>query len=193
MPRAVSLGALKPTLSGFFVCKELVSKVDTRGMHIQQEPQYLKPTRQWCLVLICSLAMSAAGMAQAHEASDDCWVADFREMSLTTHDVQVRERKALEWLRQRAGQCNEEQLLMISSNRPSWLGNADTARVAAQIDRVLEKRYLMNQRNVSDLFDSETNREQTTEAITSPAAPTTVVPPTQSTESPAAVIVQPTP
>lgn len=138
------------------------------------------------------MAMSAAGMVQANEASDDCWVADFREMALTTHDVQVRERKALEWLKQRANRCNEEQLLMISSNRPSWLGNADTARVAAQIDRVLEQRFLMNQRNVSELFDSGLPREESTQINTTPAAPPGVVADTQNTNVPAAVVVQPT-
>jgi len=177
-------------MSGFFcVCKEMSPKTDTQHMQIQlTTPYFLRPC-QWGAMAICVLAMTA-GMAKANAPKDSCWVADFREMALTTHNVQERERKAVEWLRQRAGQCNEEQLLMISSNRPSWMGNADSARVAAQIDRELEKRYLMNQRDLSELFDSEYRREETTQIHTTPAAPQGVVPNTQNTNFPAAVVVQ---
>jgi hypothetical protein len=63
--------------------------------------------------------------------------------------------------------------------------------VAALIDKELEKRYVMSQRDVSALFDSDDVREETTQVITTPAAPPAVVPATQGGDVPAAVIVQP--
>ena len=131
------------------------------------------------------------GLASANEDNHNCWVADFREMALTTHNVQQRENNAMAWLRANAEQCTEDQLLMISSNRPSWMGNADTARVAALIDKELEKRYVRSQRDVGALFDSEETREETTQVITTPAAPPPVVPGAQGADVPAAVIVRP--
>jgi hypothetical protein len=165
-------------------------KADTVGMPIQTAQRPFLKIRLFVVLAVCGCGL-VAGMASANEDTHSCWVADFREMALTTHNVQQRENKAITWLRANAGQCTEEQLLMISSNRPSWMGNADTARVAALIDKELEKRYVMSQRDVSALFDSDDVREETTQVITTPAAPPAVVPATQGGDVPAAVIVQP--
>lgn len=154
-----------------------------------------------CVRTILAAAMwGFGGWAQAanhdsqagHVAERACWVADFREMALTTHAVQQREALAVQWLKDHAASCTEEQLLMISRNRPAWMGNADTARVAAQIDREFEKRYVMSQRNMGDLFDSEPPRESTTEVIGTPAAPAPVVSDAPAGTVPAAVVIQPT-
>jgi hypothetical protein len=165
-------------------------KADTVGMPIQPSHDSFLRTRHLMVLAVCWSGLFAS-IASANENTHTCWVADFREMALTTHNVQQRENKAMTWLRTNAGHCTEEQLLMISSNRPSWMGNADTARVAALIDKELEKRYVRSQRDVRALFDSEETRAETTQVITTPAAPPAVVPGVQGTEVPAAVIVQP--
>ena len=123
-------------------------------------------------------------------ADAECWVADFREMALTTHQVQARESQALAWLKARAPNCSEEQLFMIATNRPSWLGHADTARVAAKIDRELERRYVLSRRDLSGLFDSEPTREDSVDIISTPEAPDPVVPAPEANGVPAAVVVQ---
>jgi len=168
----------------------MAMKVDTVGMQIQPFLLYFLRARLLG-VLALGLGAMAGGMASANESTHSCWVADFREMALTTHNVQQRERKAMEWLQSNTGRCTEEQLLMISSNRPSWMGNADTARVAALIDKELEKRYVMSQRDVRTLFDSQSEREETTQVNSTPAAPPAVVPGAQGADIPAAVIVRP--
>ena len=132
---------------------------------------------------------SSGGTSPA--ANAECWVADFREMALTTHKVQDRERLALAWLEARAANCSEEQLLMIATNRPSWLGHADTAHVAAKIDRELERRYVLSRRDMSGLFDSDISREEGVDIISTPAAPAPVVPAQETNGMPAAVVVQP--
>ena len=146
-----------------------------------------------CLVMSPSWADTTVntGSRASNPAADAaCWVADFREMALTTHNVQARESQALAWLKARAPNCSEEQLLMIATNRPSWLGHADTARVAAHIDRELEKRYVLSRRNMSGLFDSEPTRENAVDVISTPTAPTPVVPAQGANGVPAAVVVQ---
>ena len=120
----------------------------------------------------------------------ECWVAEFREMALTTHIVGERERKALEWLGRYAMQCSDEQLLMLASNRPSWLGHADTAKVAGAIDRELERRYVAGRGSVDKLFDSPQGRPNGAQTTTTPQAPAPVVPPTQPAPTPAAVVIQ---
>jgi hypothetical protein len=165
-------------------------KADTVCMPIQSSHHSFLRTRLFVLLAVCWSGL-VSGPASANEDTHNCWVADFREMALTTHNVQQREHKAVAWLRTNAGQCTEEQLLMISSNRPSWMGNADTARVAALIDKELEKRYVRSQRDVRALFDSEEAGEEATQVITTPAAPPAVVPGAQGADVPAAVIVRP--
>jgi len=168
----------------------MAMKVDTVGMQIQPFLLYFLRARLFGLLAL-GLGAMAAGMASANESTHSCWVADFREMALTTHNVQQRERKAITWLRLNASRCTEDQLLMLSSNRPSWMGNADTARVAAFIDKELEKRYVTSRRDVRGLFESENERVETTQVTSTPAAPSAVVPSAQGADTPAAVIVRP--
>jgi hypothetical protein len=144
----------------------MAMKVDTVGMQIQ--PFLLYFLRAHLLgVLALGLGAMAGGMASANESTHSCWVADFREMALTTHNVQQRERKAMEWLQ------------------------SNTGRFAALIDKELEKRYVMSQRDVRTLFDSQSEREETTQVNSTPAAPPAVVPGAQGADIPAAVIVRP--
>jgi hypothetical protein len=128
--------------------------------------------------------------AQPKSKAPECWVSEFREMALTTHVVGERERKALAWISQYGQQCSDEQLLMLVTNRPSWLGNADTARVAGAIDRELERRYVAGRGKVESLFDSPATKPGETQTITTPEAPAPVVPGTQATTAPDAVVVQ---
>lgn len=128
--------------------------------------------------------------AQPNSKATECWVSEFREMALTTHVVGERERKALAWLKRYGQHCSDEQLLMLASNRPSWLGHADTARVAGAIDRELERRYVAGRGKVESLFDSPAAKPAETQTTTTPAPPAPVVPGTQATTAPAAVVVQ---
>jgi hypothetical protein len=149
-----------------------------------------------CLLVGSLLSVAAGAWAQnqtrprAAAAQPACWVADFREMALTTHGVDERERKALDWLKRHVQQCSDEQMLMLASNRPAWLGHADTARVAGAIDREFERRYVASQGDVTRLFDSPPAAASTTETTTTPAAPAPVVPAAQNTVPPAAVVIQ---
>lgn len=126
----------------------------------------------------------------ARSSTPQCWVAEFRALALTTHQVAERERKALDWLQRYARTCSDEQLLMVASNRPVWLGHADTAKVAGVIDKELESRYMASRGNVGRLFDSP-QPEAVRNAITSTLeAPNLVVPATTADGVSAAVVVQ---
>ena len=156
----------------------------------------------WCAsmlkLMVLGVAVTGVSFAWAQERTraqpsskaPECWVSEFREMALTTHVVAERERKALAWLNRYGRQCSDEQLLMLASNRPSWLGHADTARVAGAIDRELERRYVAGRGKVESLFDSPAAKPAETQTATTPEAPAPVVPGTQATTAPAAVVVQ---
>lgn len=149
------------------------------------------------LMLACMLWMTPQAHAQERKAtparagSPQCWVADFREMALTTHAVGERERKALDWLKRHAAACTDAQLLAVASNRPAWLGHADTVRVASAMDRELERRYVTASASVGGLFDSPAPKPASTEAVSTPPAPAAVVPAAPpASATPAAVVVQ---
>ena len=42
------------------------------------------------------------------------------------------------WLKKRAKNCSVDQLLMIRNNRSQWMGTADSAAMAAEVDSLLE-------------------------------------------------------
>jgi hypothetical protein len=147
------------------------------------------------LGLMCMTATPSWGQARNAEPArssnaPQCWVADFRALALTTHQVADRERKALDWLQRYARACTDEQLLMLASNRPAWLGHADTAKIAGAIDKELERRYVAGRGSVGSLFDSPEAKSASTEITTTPAAPSPVVPAAAADGVPAAVVVQ---
>lgn len=174
-------------------------KILPTGAGTLVEPGWVVMQRSLLMGLIVCGTFSGLTSASAQERSRSqtasrataCWVAEFREMALTTHIVAERERKVLEWLSQYARQCSDEQLLILATNRPAWLGHADTARVAGAIDRELERRYVAGRASVERLFDSPAPRLGETQTTTTPEAPVPVVPTSQSSANvPTAVVVQ---
>lgn len=67
-----------------------------------------------------------------------CVVAEFRALGIEVHDPAKRRTQAMSWLKKRAKQCSVDQLLMIRNNRSQWMGSADSAAMAAEVDALLE-------------------------------------------------------
>lgn len=67
----------------------------------------------------------------------ECVVADFRAVSLSTHDPKARAVAAQEWLQARARICSAEQFEEIRANRSQWLGAADTPFLAGLLESLI--------------------------------------------------------
>ena len=67
-----------------------------------------------------------------------CVVAEFRALGIDVHDPAKRRTQAMAWLKKRAKNCSVDQLLMIRNNRSQWMGTADSATMAAEVDALLE-------------------------------------------------------
>jgi hypothetical protein len=67
-----------------------------------------------------------------------CVVAEFRSLGIDVHDPVKRRTQAMSWLKKRAKNCSVDQLLMIRNNRSQWMGTADSATMAAEVDALLE-------------------------------------------------------
>lgn len=67
-----------------------------------------------------------------------CSVAEFRAIGIDSTDERTRRNRAAGWLQRKAKDCTPEQLLVIRNNRSQWLGNADSAELAAAVDALLE-------------------------------------------------------
>lgn len=67
-----------------------------------------------------------------------CVVAEFRALGIDVHDPVKRRTQAMGWLKKRAKNCSVDQLLMIRNNRSQWMGTADSAAMAAEVDSLLE-------------------------------------------------------
>jgi hypothetical protein len=99
--------------------------------------------------ILCALAFSAQAQNKSKVASSaassadaTCIVADLKAIALETHDVQERGIRAKAWLQKYGPHCSPFQIAVISANRNSWLGHADSPNFVAMIDRINEMKNI---------------------------------------------------
>jgi hypothetical protein len=84
-----------------------------------------------------------------------CSIAEFRTMALTTHDPQERGDLAAQWLKANGPSCSISQVLLLSSNRPQWLGSANTVKIAGVFDQIIENKLKNDPLALKYLYGSE--------------------------------------
>ena len=116
---------------------------------------------------ILAAAIGLWGMAQAQSDSDKkgCLVAEFRTMALKTHDVGQRVERVEAWLRKHGSSCTKQQLDAIKSNRPAWLGAADTPEVMGIIDGMLEAKISSNPELMAQFYEAKGREPVTTAEV----------------------------
>ena len=97
-----------------------------------------------CLSALHAHAQNKAkGAAPAPAMTDStCIVADLKAIALEIHDVKERGLQAKAWLQKYGPNCSPFQIAVISSNRNSWLGHADSPIFVAMIDRINEMKNI---------------------------------------------------
>jgi hypothetical protein len=98
-----------------------------------------------CVFVSGALAQNkpkASSAAASSSADSTCIVADLKAIALETHDVQVRGANAKAWLQKFGPNCSPFQIAVISANRNSWLGHADSPNFVAMIDRINEMKNI---------------------------------------------------
>ena len=103
-----------------------------------------------CLGLLW-LAVVSSAQAQNNPKSNGslpmtadatCIVADLKAIALETHDVHERGVRAKGWLQKFGPNCSPFQIALISANRNTWLGHADSPNFVAMIDRINELKHI---------------------------------------------------
>lgn len=84
-----------------------------------------------------------------------CSIAEFRTLALTTHDPQERGDLAAQWLKANGPACTISQVLLLSSNRPQWLGSANTVKIAGVFDQIIENKLKNDPLALKYLYGSE--------------------------------------
>ena len=97
-------------------------------------------------------ADDGAAAKTAKAEGPPCVVAEFRAIGIDEQDTTKRRSRALSWLQQRAKQCSVEQLLMIRNNRSQWMGTSDSAKLASEVDSLLEAIAAENPRVATLLY-----------------------------------------
>ncbi len=111
-----------------------------------------------CTLLLAATVASAfaqgrpAAANRRAEPAPNCLVSEFRAMALGTHDLAERTKMASDWFRRNAPGCSEDQLRLISSNRSSWMGNADSPQLMAMMDGALESRLKNRPELMAQIF-----------------------------------------
>lgn len=97
-----------------------------------------------CLSVLHANAQNKARAAAPAPTIIDstCIVADLKAIALEIHDVKERGLQAKAWLQKYGPNCSPFQIAVISSNRNSWLGHADSPIFVAMIDRINEMKNI---------------------------------------------------
>lgn len=84
-----------------------------------------------------------------------CSIAEFRTLALSTHDPQERTELVTQWLRANSSTCSISQILLISSNRPQWLGSSNSVKVAGLFDQIIETKLKNDPLALKYMYGSE--------------------------------------
>ena len=91
--------------------------------------------------LAIGLAFSAeAALAQLpgmEEEKSNCLVSEFRALALSSIEIK-RAEAAKSWILSTGKDCSLDRLLILRNNRNQWLGHADSAELAGEIDKLIE-------------------------------------------------------
>jgi hypothetical protein len=115
-------------------------------------------------------------VAPSNPYVNTCSIAEFRTLALTTHDPQERGELVSQWLKANASACSISQILLLSSNRPQWLGSANTVKVAGVFDQIIESKLKNDPTALKYMYGSEgaapaAGGKQGSEETTAGAAP----------------------
>lgn len=77
------------------------------------------------------------GMEDPDAKPPNCVVSEFRSLALSTNEL-TRAEQARKWILEKGKDCSLDRLVILRNNRNQWLGHADSAELAGEIDRLIE-------------------------------------------------------
>jgi hypothetical protein len=83
---------------------------------------------------------TSAAMAQLpgmEEEKPNCLVSEFRALALSSIETK-RAEAAKGWILNKGKDCSLDRLVILRNNRNQWLGHADSAELAGEIDKLIE-------------------------------------------------------
>ena len=93
------------------------------------------------VALVIGLALSAdvalAQLPGMEEEKPNCLVSEFRALALSSIEIK-RAEAAKSWILNTGKNCSLDRLLILRNNRNQWLGHADSAELAGEIDKLIE-------------------------------------------------------
>jgi hypothetical protein len=98
---------------------------------------------------------AASPAAASGSYAGTCSIAEFRTLALSTHDPQERSELVTQWLKVNASTCSISQILLISSNRPQWLGSSNSVKVAGLFDQIIETKLKNDPVALKYMYGSE--------------------------------------
>jgi hypothetical protein len=105
-----------------------------------------------------------------------CFISEFKQLALSVHDPVLRTKELMHWLGKHVTSCTVEQLVMINSNKSSWLGTADTTKMASVIESMIEFKVAGKPEMLNQIFGTMSN-ERTESAQVISAGPQMRLPP----------------
>lgn len=103
--------------------------------------------------------MAPHAMAQAKTSTKNtpvanCFLSEFKQLALSTHEPILRTQAVLNWLANNVKTCTVEQLVMINSNRFAWMGTSDTPKLASILESMIEYKVAGKPDMLNQIFGS---------------------------------------
>lgn len=122
-----------------------------------RHPLVQRVLRTWLTAAtVCAPLLALAqipGMEDPDAKPPNCLISEFRSLALSTPELQ-RAEKAKAWILDQGKDCSIDRLVILRNNRNQWLGHADSADLAGQIDRLIELAAKEDPAVVKGLFTS---------------------------------------
>ena len=121
--------------------------------------QIVKHKLWTALTAAALVGMAPSAMAQAKASAKtappaNCFVSEFKQLALSTHEPIARSQSVLNWLATNVKTCTVEQLVMINTNRSAWLGTSDTAKMASILGSMIEFKVAGKPEMLNQIFGS---------------------------------------
>jgi hypothetical protein len=87
--------------------------------------------------LVFSAEAAFAQLPGMEEEKPNCLVSEFRALALSSIEIK-RAEAAKSWILTTGKDCSLDRLLILRNNRNQWLGHADSAELAGEIDKLIE-------------------------------------------------------
>lgn len=101
-----------------------------------------------------AFSQSKKEVPKSPASSPNCFVSEFKHITLSVHEPIARAKQAQLWLVQNVSACSVEKLSFINANRSAWLGTSDSTMITMTLESMIEYKASDKPEMLAQIFSS---------------------------------------